>query len=285
MKATRPVAGTRRSRGSATDDAYEHLKRRILVCELAPGAELHEVALVESTGFGRSPVREALRRLVQEGFVEVRPRQGYRVAPITLAAVRDIFELRLLVEPAAVELAARRAPRERVLGLRRLVHVSVPDGAADGDERFFLEDRRFHVGIAQVAGNDRLANLSRTLLEEVQRLFFFLGLDPNPAGSDPAGAYRAVHEALLAGDAGRAREVVVEQIQQSRRRVLDALVARVLDGVDLASPSSQLPLPTGEPARPLAPPLRQQSRIRPRSTARSDALPMSRPSVRGRSHL
>ena len=86
-----------RGNRSGTDEAYDHLKRRILLCDLVPGEELREASLAESTGFGRTPIREALRRLVQERFVEVRPRQGYRVAPITLASVHDVFELRLLL--------------------------------------------------------------------------------------------------------------------------------------------------------------------------------------------
>ena len=218
------------SHRSGTDEAYESLKRRILLCELSPGQELREAALAESAGFGRTPVREALRRLVLEGFVEVRPRQGYRVAPITLASVHDVFELRLLLEPAAVEFATRRAPREAITALHDLAHAHYVHGDHESYERFLVDNRNLHVRIAESTGNQRLAHMLGNLLEEMQRLFF-LSLDARDSSIEQMHEHHELYDAMLAGDVETARRIVVDQIEQSRQRVIDALVSRVVGGV------------------------------------------------------
>jgi GntR family transcriptional regulator, rspAB operon transcriptional repressor len=226
---------------SQTDGAYEHLKRLILTGGLAPGEEVREVTLTESTGFGRSPVREALRRLVQEGFVEVRPRQGYRVSVVTLASVRDLFEMRLLLEPAAAELAATRATQEELAALHDLAHESYVAGDPDSYERFLARNREFHVRVAKAAGNERLANTLRVLLEEMQRLFFIsLPSRDGDTASELVHEHHELHDALLARDAARARQVVIDQIEASRSRVMAGLLAgahptgRAASGVVLA---------------------------------------------------
>lgn len=215
-----------RASRSGTDEAYAYLKRRILQCDLSPGEELREAALAESTGFGRTPIREALRRLVQEGFVEVRPRQGYRVSPITLASVHDVFELRLLLEPAAVEFAIRRAPQEAIIALHDLAHAHYVHGDHESYERFIVDNLDLHVRIAQSAGNQRLAHMLGNLLEEMQRLFF-LSLDARDSSIEQMHEHHELYDAMLARDVETARRIVVDQIEQSRQRVIDALVTRV----------------------------------------------------------
>jgi DNA-binding GntR family transcriptional regulator len=209
---------------TATDGAYEHLKRLILIGGLAPGEELREGALTESSGFGRTPVREALRRLVQEGFVEVRPRQGYRVSVVTLTSVRDLFEMRLLLEPAAAELAATRASQEDLAALHDLAHESYAPGDPDSYERFLERNREFHVSVAKAAGNERLATTLRVLLEEMQRLFF-ISLSGDGTAVELVHEHHELHDALLARDAARARQVVIDQIEASRSRVMAGLLA------------------------------------------------------------
>jgi DNA-binding GntR family transcriptional regulator len=229
---------------SATDNAYEHIKHLILTGRLAPGAELREAALAETTGFGRSPVREALRRLVQQSFVEVRPRQGYRVAVVTLASVQDLFEMRLLLEPAAVELAALRAPQAELEALRELAHETYVHGDTRSYQQFLQDNREFHVRIARASGNQRLADTLQVLLEEMQRLFF-ISLGDRDHASEMMHEHHDLHDALLTRDAPRARQIVVDQIEASRKRVLEGLLAtgdrsiRAPSGIVLADITSR----------------------------------------------
>jgi DNA-binding GntR family transcriptional regulator len=209
--------------GSATEGAYEHLKHLILTAELAPGAELREAALAEATGFGRTPVRDALRRLIHEGFVEVRPRQGYRVSFVTLARVRDLFEMRLLLEPMAVELAAQRAPQAKLEALRPLAQEVYLPGDPRSYEQFLVDNREFHARIAQAAGNEILARTLRVLLEDMQRLFF-VSFGGQHSASEQMHEHHELFDALVTRDAARARAIVVAQIEESRARVMEALL-------------------------------------------------------------
>jgi GntR family transcriptional regulator, rspAB operon transcriptional repressor len=209
---------------SRAESLYRELKREILTCALAPGTELHEVEIADTTGYGRSPVRDALKTLVHDGLVQVRPRQGYRVTPITLEDVHHVFELRLLLEPAAAELAIQRATQEQLERLHPLAHQT--ETGEDEHERFLTEHLEFHVAIAECAGNPRLAKAIRDLLDEMQRLIY-LSRTANP---DPSREHEhhELYEALLSRDTAAARQIVTAQIEQSRQRVATALAERIV---------------------------------------------------------
>lgn len=209
---------------SRAEQLYQDLRREILTCALAPGAELHEVGIAEATGYGRSPVREALRTLVHDGLVQVRPRQGYRVTPITLEDVHHVFELRLMLEPSAVELAIQRASRDRLEQLHPLAHKT--ESSDDSHERFLSEHLAFHVAIAECSANPRLVRAIRDLLDEMQRLIILSRTAHPGAANDHE--HHALYEAMLSGDVAAAREIVTTQIQESRQRVAKALAERVV---------------------------------------------------------
>lgn len=90
-----------------TDTAYHTVKRQVVECALPPGVEVTERELMERYGLSKAPLREALVRLSQEGLLRAIPRSGYRITPITVQDVRDIFELRLLLEPVAARQGSR----------------------------------------------------------------------------------------------------------------------------------------------------------------------------------
>lgn len=205
-----------------TDDAYGVLKRAILVCEFPPGQELRELGLVETTGLSRGAVRGALGRLVTDGLVDLRPRKGYRVTSLDLADVREVFEMRRLLEPYAVELAAQRAPRAAVEALHDLAHATYDPTDRASYEQYVVDNREFHVRIAEAAGNGRLAQALRTLLEDMQRLFF-LSVDAR-GGVAERHEHHDLYDAILIGDSQRARSLCEAQIEQARRRVVDALL-------------------------------------------------------------
>ena len=88
--------------------AYEQLKQRIVKHELAPGQLLHELELMETVGFGRTPIREAIQRLAAEKLVVARPRQTAFVAPILASDMSELVEMRLILECPAARLSAPR---------------------------------------------------------------------------------------------------------------------------------------------------------------------------------
>src|SRR5690242_1434669 len=85
------------SAASKGEQAYQSIKGRILELHMAPGAPFKEGELATRLGLGKTPVREALARLRREGLVEVAPRSGYRVSPVTLRRARELFGLRTVL--------------------------------------------------------------------------------------------------------------------------------------------------------------------------------------------
>ena len=100
--------------------------------------------------------------------MHVRARQGYRVTPISLADVRHVFELRLVLEPAAVEMAVRNSLPDDLAQLHDLAHATHPRGA-QADE-YLSNHLAFHVALAERSGNPRIAEAVRDLLTEMERL-------------------------------------------------------------------------------------------------------------------
>ncbi len=211
-------------RPTATTAAYEALKRKVLICELGPGMELRENDLARTLAMSRTPVREALNRLVHDGLVEVRPRQGYRVTDVTLAGVHEVFELREVLEPSIVALVAQRADLDALARLRAEL------GAAPADtlENSITSDHELHVALGDLSGNRYMARTMRHLLAELQRVLF-LSLSEGHAPLEVEDHHAALFDALAARDSAAARHAVLEESRQMRQRIVEAILARMPD--------------------------------------------------------
>lgn len=207
-----------------SDLAYERIRADVISCALPPADEVTEAALALRYGLGKAPVRAALARLCQEGLFQAQARRGYRVAPVTLQDVKDIFALRLIVEPAAARQAAGRVDAARLAQLDAICRAGYTPGDAASEAAFLAANRAFHVTISEAAGNRRLAELIASLLDQAERLFH-LGLRMRNRTEEMQHEHRALVEALAAGDGARAEAVAAEQIEAAQRMVHDALLA------------------------------------------------------------
>lgn len=214
---------TRAASRSLNAKAHAHLKRRIIRCELAPGQRVTEAQLVADLDIGKTPVREALAKLHQEGFVEVLPRHGYRITPITLGAVQELFGLRLVVEPASIRLAAGHVAAAQRRRLDELCQAGYIGGDRASVEAFVRAHHELHALVAQIAGNRRLAELVAQLLLESERLFH-LGLLRQDCSAPTAWEHRGLVEVLAASDAARAEQIAREQIVAERGMVMAAVL-------------------------------------------------------------
>ena len=129
--------------------------------------------------------------------------------------------MRMLLEPVAAELAASRASQRDLEDLASLGRQTYPSSDPAGYERFLADNCEFHARVAEAAGNSLLARALRTLLEEMQRLFF---ISLGPAATEQLHEHHELYDALLARDPARARAIVEAQIESSRQRVLQALM-------------------------------------------------------------
>lgn len=203
---------------TTSDKAYEILRHKILSLELPPGSVINEGNLVEELDFGRSPIREALRRLEQENLVVILPRQGTLVANISLDDLQEIFELRMELEGLAAGLAAKRAKRSHLLAFEQLLH-DAEQNVQDGNDTLNTEiDYRFHQIIAEAAGNKYLSKTLHELFNHSVRLFN-LSRTRSASVSEEIPDYRAIYNCLRQKDMVGARSWMVEHIRASKERI------------------------------------------------------------------
>jgi DNA-binding GntR family transcriptional regulator len=207
---------------SLADQAYHEIRALIVSLELAPGAVIDERELIERLGIGRTPVREALRRLAQERLVEVYPRRGMFVTGVDVRKLARISEVRELLEPEAARLAAERATdgdREELAALLRELD-------AGGSEPMGL-DERIHGAVYRAVHNDLLeATLEQYYVLALRIWSIALGsahINGAHELEEAVEAHRALLEAIQAGDGDRAADTMrahVQNFEQAMHRVL-----------------------------------------------------------------
>lgn len=189
----------------AVDAAAGALRADILARRLPSGTRLGEADLAERLAVSRTPVREALTRLAAEGLVELTPHRGARVATWTAEQLRDIFDLRLAVEPAVVALAVERQQDDAASALdhqdelaERMVRAGRPGAGQDLDGVAAL-NAEFHDGWVRLAANAAYAAALRTVVHAavVRRNF---------ADYDPAALARSLEHHREMVTAARAGE-------------------------------------------------------------------------------
>jgi DNA-binding GntR family transcriptional regulator len=207
---------------SLSQRAYEVIKADVIACRLEPGQQIAQPQLAEKYQLGMTPIREALRRLTQEGYVQPIPRFGYRVSPITFSDVHEIYELRSVVESVATRLAAVRGSSQSLEQIAREANFVYVYQNHSSYSEFLVLNTAFHRSIALAAGNSRLVDLIAKLLEEMTRVFH-LGLDLRDSAEEMRDEHVALAEALYARDPDQAEKIVQSQIARSQQRVLEAL--------------------------------------------------------------
>jgi DNA-binding GntR family transcriptional regulator len=156
---------------SLTDAAYAVIHRRIVTCDLAPGQRITEKQVAEETGFGATPVREALARLDNEGLVITLPRRGYQVTPLTMKSVDDLFQVWRIVGPELCRLAVRNMtePQRQDLKRRFARLARAAAGQGRGAAREQLAHDAFYL-LAQATGNTYLVEIFTRLDSEMSRV-------------------------------------------------------------------------------------------------------------------
>lgn len=201
----RPAPDERRS----SDAAYAALKAKILDSEFAPGSQALEQEIAVALGMSRTPVREALVRLQQEGLLEIVPRHGVRVSALSPHDMREIYEVLMSLEPTAVELLTRRRPGRGEIACLVEACDDMERALAKGEadlRAWAAADELFHMNLAHLCGNRRLAAMIMTVWDQAHRArMFTLSMRPVPRQS--TAEHRAVVEAILEGDADRARDL------------------------------------------------------------------------------
>jgi DNA-binding GntR family transcriptional regulator len=179
--------------------AYARLRSAIADLVLQPGQPLTEAALADWLGLGRTPVREALLRLRDEGLVDVIPRKGYFVSRISADDAEEIYEVLEGLESMAVNLAARRASPDDVRRLEEAVRRQEEALAADDLDAWVTADEAFHQAVLEIAGNQRIRRIIEPLNAQLHRLrVLTVRMRPKPVRSTEE--HRAVLAAIKDGN-------------------------------------------------------------------------------------
>lgn len=235
-----------RNRKTLSDLVAAELRDRIVSGRLPMGAELNQLALTEELGVNRAAVREAFRQLEASGVIQLTPHHHAVVTTLSETALQDLLEVRCTVESLAARRAAEVLARSRAAepvqpasaeaaqGEARPDREARPaaadaleaaaqlrrqlqelEGEADGEVWLEL-DRRFHLGIAGLSGNPLFRIVLEAVRAPVDRLLRTRsGVEPRigPAQAE----HRAILAALLAGDAGRAQDLMREHVLGTQR--------------------------------------------------------------------
>lgn len=209
------MSGSAKQDGNV-DRLYHELKAMAVAFELKPDARINESELAETLGASRTPLREALNRLVAEGLLTYQPRKGFFCRPLQPKAIFDLYEARLAVEKEAVRLACERADPADVAELRASLETVRP-GKRQHEVRALVEsDERFHVAIARLAANDELVRI----LENINaRIRFVRWIDMEYRRQMTYGEHQAIVEAIGARDADAALALVTGHVERRAEQI------------------------------------------------------------------
>jgi DNA-binding GntR family transcriptional regulator len=203
------------------DRAYFMLRDRIVDLRLPPGATLREDDLMREMGIGRTPLREAVKRLALEHLVEVRPRRGTQVTDVHAEDIARFAEVRSELEAHAARLAAERL-REDLRAEAELLAAEL-EGASDQDAAALMRlDERIHRFSWRASDNPYL----EATLEGYYALslrVWHLVLDRVPELPGAVHEHAVLLDALLSGDGARAETLMREHVNAFERQVLDAI--------------------------------------------------------------
>jgi DNA-binding GntR family transcriptional regulator len=207
---------------SFADRAYYAIRELIVTLELPPGAVVREPELTERLGIGRTPVREALRRLAQERLVEVFPRRGMFVTKVDVRDLARLCEVRVALEPEAARLAAERATQADLAELRAV--LAELDTRRRRDARALIDlDERIHRSIYHASHNPFLSETLEKYYAHALRIWMVALARTDIGGA--VGGHHAVLEAVVRGDAVRAARLMREHVESFEEAVRDVLLA------------------------------------------------------------
>jgi len=209
------------ARTSLVEQAYQAIRGRILDNVYSPGHQALESELAAQLGISRTPVREALIRLQKEGLVEVVPRHGMRVLPVSPVDMAEIYTVLTALECAAVELVAARGPSAAELKpLTEAIRDMGRALKADDLDAWAAADERFHRTLAELAGNRMLLETIGNFWDRAHRArMVTLRMRPKPVNS--TREHTLLVERLRAGDTRGAVEVNRGHRARASRELLE----------------------------------------------------------------
>ena len=222
---TSPPADEAPSIKLEADRAYVDLRNRIVTLSLAPGTVLREDELMRDLEVGRTPLREAVKRLALENLVAVQPRRGTFVSPVEASDIENISEVRAELEGYAAELASQRLDDGHRAAAEALLR-EVEDLADSGDQDWLMRfDERIHRFTWEAAGNPYLMQTLERYFTHSLRIWYLV-LNRLPGLGHAVHDQTQLLEAVLDRNGPHARTIMREHVLAFQREIIAAFSSR-----------------------------------------------------------
>jgi len=205
----------------SAEQIYEHIKTMAITFSIRPGERVNEVEVARSLNVSRTPLREALNRLMVEGFLTRAPNRGFIGRPLDAKQVFDIYELRRALEASIVAIACERASDEELLALERFVKTS-KDRPDDANASSLLAlDEQFHERVALLTRNEEMV---RALKSINARIHYFRWIDmQNGRRRHTQQEHMRIVKALKKRDVPTATSLIGGHISRRLDRIVDVI--------------------------------------------------------------
>lgn len=204
---------------SLRDTAYEAIKRRIITCDLKPGEVLSEGVLSSELNIGRTPVHQAIDRLAADGLIDVLPRKGIMVKPISLNEIFDIIDVRLVNEAFCVRKVAELAEPADLARLSENLDATWAAAKSREIETMMNLDRAFHASLAASSRNSLLPDIMGNLHDRSTRIWF-ISLRSNEHHVRVCEQHAAVVEGIRKHDPDQAEKAIRDHIEAFRENIV-----------------------------------------------------------------
>lgn len=214
------MVDTNRTRGSGAHFVYLELKRRILELELEPGTRLYEPALATALEVSRTPLREAVRRLIAENLLEQQPTGGVIVPKLNAKGIAELYDVRAALEALMASEACKKSTEDDLGALGELLDrnaalVNFADDAMNAG-------KNLHAKIGEIADNSWASRLHEQVSQQMQRYRTYSNYTLTRREQALAD-HRTIVEALRGGDPTRASELAFDHVVAARDEAIRAI--------------------------------------------------------------
>lgn len=210
---------TESSPSRESDRVEQELRNQILTLQIEPGLALSEASLIKQNGWGRTPLREAFQRLAEQSLLQIIPHHGVVVTPLSLFEFVEVMDAMAMVIGPAASLACKHLTGQEFLQLEHTIEQSKSAASKGEFVKVATEDYQFHRILAIATGN---RYLSRHLLHlhQVATRFNLATWERDSSVKYSLNEHYKILEALHQRDEGKAREVMLEHIENARMRIM-----------------------------------------------------------------
>lgn len=207
--------------------AYQLIKDAILYRRLQVGTVYSQDGLCAELGISRTPVREALLELQKEGYIKILRGRGIEVVPVSHKEAEDIIEMRLIIELAGSELAAKRASDSQLKRLRENLEEMEQQMETADNSILYRHDRQFHILIFEASGNNRLLDTVENLRDLFLRLETLEAFQDAKGREQVVSEHRKIYEALEKHEPELARQAMKEHLEETYARTVRPVIDKL----------------------------------------------------------